>query len=210
MAEARTDIFVRNRRHQQWTIGLLGLGLLLIGMAPRNERAMFFVTQPRGAQVFAAIVPPIGYLPPTVFDDGTILRRLARDPFVRRSGGTPPPPTVPQGPSGAPVLPGDGPAFAANDAGPSFVPGTAGSGFPTQASQGLPLGGSSPVGPSAGPDEIAPLTPITPIAAVPEPATWAMLILGFSTVGFLLRRRRARASARGLSHVEAELSATQR
>ncbi|TAL33421.1 MAG: PEP-CTERM sorting domain-containing protein [Phenylobacterium sp.] len=28
-----------------------------------------------------------------------------------------------------------------------------------------------------------------PVAGVPEPATWALLILGFATVGAALRRR---------------------
>ena len=31
--------------------------------------------------------------------------------------------------------------------------------------------------------------------AVPEPATWAMMLLGFGTVGFLIRRRRPKAFA---------------
>jgi hypothetical protein len=30
--------------------------------------------------------------------------------------------------------------------------------------------------------------------AVPEPATWAMMILGFGTVGYLIRRRRVSAA----------------
>ena len=34
-------------------------------------------------------------------------------------------------------------------------------------------------------------------APVPEPQTWAMMILGFGAVGYLIRRRRAR------SHVHA-------
>lgn len=39
-------------------------------------------------------------------------------------------------------------------------------------------------------------TPFTPqVAAVPEPSTWAMLILGFAGVGFMAYRRRNRATA---------------
>jgi PEP-CTERM motif len=34
-----------------------------------------------------------------------------------------------------------------------------------------------------------------PIAAVPEPSTWAMLILGFAGVGFMAYRRRSQSSA---------------
>lgn len=34
-------------------------------------------------------------------------------------------------------------------------------------------------------------SPVTPVAAVPEPATWALMILGFAGAGALLRRRRA-------------------
>ncbi|MFK3890962.1 PEPxxWA-CTERM sorting domain-containing protein [Sphingomonas sp. NPDC079357] len=38
-------------------------------------------------------------------------------------------------------------------------------------------------------------TPTTPVPAVPEPATWAMMALGFAVTGFAVRRRkRARAT----------------
>jgi hypothetical protein len=32
---------------------------------------------------------------------------------------------------------------------------------------------------------------VTVSPAVPEPATWAMMLLGFGAAGFMLRRRRA-------------------
>ncbi len=35
-----------------------------------------------------------------------------------------------------------------------------------------------------------PLPPVAAIPAVPEPATWAMMILGFAGVGFMAYRRR--------------------
>jgi hypothetical protein len=35
----------------------------------------------------------------------------------------------------------------------------------------------------------------TPNGAVPEPATWAMMLLGFGAAGFAIRRRRARPAA---------------
>jgi len=31
-----------------------------------------------------------------------------------------------------------------------------------------------------------------PVAAVPEPSTWAMMILGFAGVGFMAYRRKAK------------------
>ena len=34
------------------------------------------------------------------------------------------------------------------------------------------------------------ITSVAPGAAVPEPATWAMMIVGFGAAGALLRRRR--------------------
>jgi hypothetical protein len=40
------------------------------------------------------------------------------------------------------------------------------------------------------------LSGVTAITAVPEPATWAMMLLGFSSVGFLAYRRRSSAAMR--------------
>jgi len=36
---------------------------------------------------------------------------------------------------------------------------------------------------------------VSPVGAVPEPATWAMMLLGFGAVGFAMRRRQRPALA---------------
>jgi len=48
------------------------------------------------------------------------------------------------------------------------------------------------------------VTPPTPqaVPGVPEPATWAMMIIGFGLLGGLLRRRRRTASENGVAHAE--------
>jgi hypothetical protein len=33
---------------------------------------------------------------------------------------------------------------------------------------------------------------LIPVSAVPEPSTWAMMIVGFASVGFMAYRRRGR------------------
>jgi len=38
-----------------------------------------------------------------------------------------------------------------------------------------------------------------PVSAVPEPATWASMVVGFGLVGALARRRRARAGNAGVA-----------
>lgn len=43
---------------------------------------------------------------------------------------------------------------------------------------------------TAGGDNIGPLLDNVSVVAVPEPATWAMMIIGFGGVGALMRRRR--------------------
>ena len=49
---------------------------------------------------------------------------------------------------------------------------------------------------STGPAPLRPRTDgLGAIAAIPEPATWAMMILGFGAAGAVLRRRRAVAIA---------------
>lgn len=61
-----------------------------------------------------------------------------------------------------------------------------------------------------GGDYIIPTTPVnpnppivtvpgTPAPAVPEPATWAMMLFGFGMVGYTMRRQRVRISTNGLS-----------
>lgn len=82
-------------------------------------------------------------------------------------------PTGPVGPGGTP-------------SGPGFVPG------------GVPPAGGPPGGPPDGPTDNPPTTPPTNppveppvVPVVPEPATWAMLVVGFAMLGTALRRRRS-------------------
>ena len=81
---------------------------------------------------------------------------------------------------------GPGPAIGT----PVFFPGIPGGGgvvggVPT------PPGGGGVVTPPPATTVPPPVTPpaITPVPAVPEPATWAMMLIGFGLVGGLLRRR---------------------
>jgi hypothetical protein len=58
----------------------------------------------------------------------------------------------------------------------------------------IPLpGGGGGVGPPIVTPEV-PTPPTTPTPAVPEPATWAMMLLGFGFTGLVLRRDRRRAA----------------
>lgn len=61
-------------------------------------------------------------------------------------------------------------------------------------------GGTTPGEPGTDNPTPTPTVPVVPIPAVPEPATWLMMLLGFGSMGFVLRSRRvvltAGASAR--------------
>jgi len=204
MAQPPLNMFARNYRNQQRMVGGLVIGLLLMAMAPRNERAMFFVAPAPGAQVFAAIVPPIGYLPVDAFGDGSSVRRLARDPFARQTGSGGTPFGAPQGPGGA-GGPSEQNVIPSGEGAPSAVPAafdSAPGGLRTP--QGPLLGGSSPAAPldqtggggssssSGGAGDGG-----VPVGPVPEPATWTMLIAGFLIAGVALRRRRGVSSDLG-------------
>ena len=52
-----------------------------------------------------------------------------------------------------------------------------------QISNGTNINGQSGIGQSSD-------LQITPLAAVPEPATWAMMLLGFFGIGFMAYRKR--------------------
>lgn len=66
--------------------------------------------------------------------------------------------------------------------------GSSGGYFPV-AGGGSSGGGSSGGGSSSGGNETTPTPPTPPVSAVPEPATWLMMILGFGFVGATMRRR---------------------
>jgi len=52
------------------------------------------------------------------------------------------------------------------------------------------MAGSAVVDAVAQSAKLSPLAVVTDVA-VPEPQTWAMMILGFGTIGAIIRRRRA-------------------
>lgn len=69
------------------------------------------------------------------------------------------------------------------------VPVTGGAGGPPVLSNiPLPGGGGGGFTPPVITTTETPVTPPTPVTPVPEPATWAMMILGFALIGRALRR----------------------
>ncbi|WP_308517887.1 PEPxxWA-CTERM sorting domain-containing protein [Sphingomonas flavescens] len=76
-----------------------------------------------------------------------------------------------------PAAPGGGPPIVGPGGSPGGSPG------------GIGGGGGSPGGP---PIIYRPEETKTPVAAVPEPSTWAMMLLGFGLMGWRVRRTKAR------------------
>ena len=87
----------------------------------------------------------------------------------------PPPPVITASFEGLPVLP----LFA------TVAPGGVPAGVPV-------VPGSPLIAPPQTPSETPPVTPPVTPSAVPEPGTWASMLLGFALVGWQLRRRRVR------------------
>jgi hypothetical protein len=120
------------------------------------------------------IFPPPGAIaPPTVgdaappnqsFDD--LLAKVPGQPGITGLGGAAPDGETRSGPEVAGVGPGFGPSYGPNylPAGPYIV------------------GGAAPSAPSS------PDTPVPVTAGVPEPGTWAMLIVGLALLGAVQRR----------------------
>ncbi len=107
-------------------------------------------------------------------------------------------------PTGAGNLGGGAPGASGAPAAPgSFAQGAGGGldgGAPGNFPSSLPsFGSGNPVGPSLGGGNVPFLPPavtnvvpnVPPLPAVPEPETWAMLLLGLLTVGVATRRRAA-------------------
>jgi len=143
---------------------------MLEGRSPgqRGEGAMF-QTKPAKERVASALRErgPVG-------PEGPVERVL---PVVRERPADIAPPLALGGPEGLPGpvapfgLPGPGPEF-----GPQAAPGPDGPPLATTSSSGGGTSGGTPPGDPGG---------------IPEPSTWAMMILGFGLVGAAVRRQTA-------------------
>lgn len=86
-------------------------------------------------------------------------------------------PVTPTGPGGSTNPPGNGPG--SNPTGPGGNP-TGPGGNPTGP-------GGNPTGPGGNPNGPPQTNPTLPVPAVPEPASWAMMLLGFASIGVAAR-----------------------
>jgi hypothetical protein len=136
--------------------------------APPTQRALGKITKPEPPKEFTeAIAPPI----PKIDEIGTALAPpvdigpLLLTPQPPGGGGIIIPPSAPPGGGGGPNP-------------PSTPPGGGGGPNPP------PDDGTPP------PCEDCTPTPVINPPAVPEPGTWATMLMGFGLVGWLMRRRR--------------------
>ena len=178
----------------------IGAVVVLIGIAPRNERALFLRDTLGQAKAFAAVVPPLdavrAQLERGALDD-LALRSARPDAAVLNRGsrrGTP---------SGTDLMPGTIPALLSNGpGGTQSGDGIGGTGNPTPTNNAAPnvitpapTGGAAPAGGGGGvgPATIPPAPPGAPgLNVLPEPATWAMMLIGFMAIGGMIRRSGAR------------------
>jgi hypothetical protein len=200
------------RRRRRWKRTLfLVCAFVLLFFAAVVERGHPAISKARQAGIIAALADPLslfaerspgerggGALLSTKPPHERVLSEVRdRDP----SAGDPPADpgfavtpedlaALPGGAPGAAGAPGDpggdplgnnffAPPFPGGPGGPPFLP----------AAFGGPPGGPPPSGP------IPPVIDPPGAGAVPEPATWAMLILGFFAVGAAIRRRERRKPA---------------
>jgi hypothetical protein len=98
-------------------------------------------------------------------------------------------------PLGPPIAPPpQAPLYSMVAGGPTAIPpinGAAPGGPPVLSDIPSPGGGGGGVFSPPIVTTVTPEVPITPAAPVPEPASWAMMLLGFALIGGALRRRRA-------------------
>lgn len=190
-----------------------GVVLFLVGVAPRSERALFLKDDARlPAKAFSAVVPPLD--PTRAQLERSLLNAIASRSSRSGEGLTSPanrqfvasnqgllPGTLPTllstgnapgalpvagdstPPSGAPSAPTGGQPGGTSPTTPGTTPGTSPT-TPgtTPTAPGLP-------GPSAGAPGTGTPTDQPPVSAVPEPASWAMMLLGFLAIGWAARRR---------------------
>lgn len=185
----------RERYKQTGLVTLVILCAAIIAAVPRNERRMFTIPA-QTAAAMGTITPPeqtllrspifgplFGWLPGHAAGAGYV-GQPAQPQYAGLGG---PEPTGSQ-----PGIPGPSAFFAQPMGEPPETFGTTpitlpfglppifgGPGLPPA----LPFGGPPP------PIALGILPPVT-VAAVPEPASWAMMIAGLGMIGGLMRRRR--------------------
>ena len=181
---AMTDM-AREEKRRQLTIVALVVGLFVSTMPVNNQRALF---SPLGDIPVLGELSPVAYA--ITFGSGRPGDRPGRG-GVRGPGGIAPPVAFAARVPGAPV----GAAPAPNGA-PQVVPQIA---QPLQpivrnppAPPTSPRPDVPPIAPPPGITDRPPTPPPGATGAVPEPATWLTMILGFGIVGGLLRRARRR------------------
>lgn len=140
----------------------------------RPDGALYSTKPPRFADVANTVRSRPGAGAPS---ERVLSNERTRPPAA---GAAPPPEATPFVPA-LPVVAFDEPGF-----GGAGIPGGPGFG-------GIPGGIGAPGGGGGGGGGIVPTPPQEPPSAIPEPATWAMMILGFLSVGAMMRRARPRA-----------------
>lgn len=257
------ELYKANHRRQQWMLAAAAGIVMICGLAPRNERALFFTELPRTVRALSVAVPPVGYtvigedgpvaafrnylarprggrstaaapdvfvLPPAtpfaMADDGLTIpfagvpgfRPVSFEPLApplfagepgspapvgesstgssggSSTGGTSTGGTSTGGTSsgdpttstGGPTTSSGGPTTSTG--GPSTSSGdpTTSTGGPTTSTGGPTTSSGDPTTSTGGPP---PPPPNTPVAPVPEPLTWMMMIFGFFAMGGVLRQR---------------------
>lgn len=197
MTTELTDLIGRERRRHRNTQIALCIGVLLVVISTRSDRAMFQFGTPEAFAVFGDngdMLNSAFYAAPGIPGFALLGAGGPFGGFLPGSGiGAPPAANAvsfsPAVPPASNILPG-----GTNNAVPGgAIPGTTpGTGFPTSPGT-TPPGIIPPGSPASPPDIVEPYIPTVP-SAVPEPATWAMMILGFLGIGSALRRHKRKAA----------------
>ena len=192
-------------RRGKWTLGASAAALLLAGsvstasymgadIADEAQKAAQSVVEMMKQRSPGARTGDI--LTKTKSRKYAVLSSAIEGPSAPKSAAAPPAVLGPMEAPGAPVTelaqlaPVDAPPVIAA----MYLPPWAGGGGPPSQCCSGGGGPPGPPGPPGGPGGPSwPPVPPGPTPGVPEPATWAMMLLGFAASGWSIRRQRARA-----------------
>jgi hypothetical protein len=204
---------------RRWGIELFIAGVIVIflfaGTASRNSRALFLTDgAPIAAKAFVATVPSLTTPQPgrgqTGIDSLALLRPTnavgaRRGPPGATAPGVPDLTSPTVGPTSDSFLGMPGATSSVLSTGiagppPSLALTPPGSSFVSRPASPIAGGPGATAPPANPPVTVDPNPPVTvdPVSAVPEPNTWAMMILGFFAIGAAVRSRAAKSAAGSL------------